>query len=291
MLSSFSVVDTVTGEHLELLTMYPQPTNSTIYSLITRTQDSTKWYRLLIQDVRDPIGNRINLLANSFAFQGSSKSDTLLPKLAEVSIKDSTIGIDLQPTLTLTFSNALNRTKSLDWVNILDNSKQVIPTEKKWISDITVAIKPEKNLMSKVWYMLHAEPKGLLNWAGHACRDSTKNWRFETLDLEDMSSVEGTVIDINKSDTSGRIYVQAFQVGEKTILKYTSVADAIGRFNFLQIDEGRYTLQAFRDRNNNDVYDPGKPFPFVLSERLSSFSDTLKVRARWPLEGVLIQIK
>jgi len=39
------------------------------------------------------------------------------------------------------------------------------------------------------------------------------------------------------------------------------------------------------------MYDSGKPFPFAFSERISHLSDTLKVRARWPLEGVIIQLK
>jgi hypothetical protein len=70
-----------------------------------------------------------------------------------------------------------------------------------------------------------------------------------------------------------------------------AAADAMGYFLFPQIAEGRYVFQSFRDRNNNGIYDSGKPFPFIYSERFSSYSDTLKIRARWPLEGLKIEMK
>jgi hypothetical protein len=156
---------------------------------------------------------------------------------------------------------------------------------------VMISLRPEKELMSRTWYTLRAEMRGLRDWAGRACRDSTKSWRFETLDIEDLSSVEGIVIDENKTDTTGRLYVSAIQIGENTPKHYIAAADATGKFVFPLIAEGRYVFQSFRDRNINGIYDSGKPFPFMYSERFSSFSDTLKIRARWPLEGVKIEIK
>jgi hypothetical protein len=83
----------------------------------------------------------------------------------------------------------------------------------------------------------------------------------------------------------------ASQIGEKKPKQYIVTADATGNFLFPQIAEGHYIFQSFRDRNDDGKYDSGKPFPFIYSERFSSFSDTLKVRARWPLEGVKIEMK
>lgn len=290
-LTSFSVIDTTTQAHLDLNTFYPSPTNRVTFTVITDDQDSTKTYRLIVKGIKDSVGNPINTLANSLVFHGSPKLDTLLPRLTEVSIKDSVRDVDFRPTLTLTFSDALKRTDSLNWINIFDNNKQTIPTKKKWVSDIVVALSPEKELASATWYTLRAELRGLRDYADRACRDSTKVWRFRTLDLEDMSSIEGVEVDNNKLDTAGRIYIEVFQVGGKAPKEYRTTAASNGKFMLSQITEGHYLLQAFRDRNDNSKYDPGNPFPFIYSERLSPLSDTLKVRARWPLEGVLIQMK
>ena len=154
-----------------------------------------------------------------------------------------------------------------------------------------ISIRPGNELLSHAWYTLRAELRRVHDRSGRVCHDSTKSWRFETLDVDDLSSVEGNVVDENTIDTAGRLFVTALQIEEKIPKQYMIQADATGNFLFPQIAEGRYVFQSFRDRNNNGKYDSGKPFPFVPSERFSQFTDTLKVRARWPLEGVKITIK
>lgn len=290
-LSLFSIIDTVNRKPLEVSIVYPSPITSNSFFIVTQKQDSGRVYRLNVQDITDSVGNKINPLANTLLFRSSLKVDTLSARLVSVSIKDSAQAIDLQPTLTLTFSDALAKSNSLDWINLIDKNKQPVPVEKKRVSDAVISLCPENQLMSKTWYSLRAELRSVHDWAGRACRDSTKSWRFETIDIEDLSSVEGIVVDENKTDTTGRLYVTAVQIGEKNPKYYIVAADATGNFIFPQITEGHYVFQSFRDRNNNGKYDPGKPFPFVYSERFSQFSDTLKVRARWPLEGVKIEMK
>lgn len=290
-LSSFSVVDTATGAPLDRIAAYPLPASTTSFAVITGNQDSTTTYRFAVQNVIDSIGNKINPLANSLIFSGSAKRDTLPPKLIEVSVRDSAVDVDFRPMITLAFSNALKRTDTLPWLNIFDAARQSVPCEKKWISDVVVGIRPEKDFESAAWYRLRAELGSLSDWAGRRFRDSVRTLRFRTLDLEDMSSVEGFVIDKNRIDTAGRIYIHASQIGTKTSQEYTSAAQKEGNFIFPRVAEGRYIFQAFRDRNGNGKYDPGKPFPFEFSERQSPISDTLKVRARWPLEGVILEIK
>jgi hypothetical protein len=289
--SSFSVIDTIDGKPLNLFIVAPSPVASNAIFMVTQKQDSGRVFSLSVQDITDSTGNKINLLANTLLFQSSLKIDTLGSRLAAVSIKDSAQAIDLQPIVTLTFSDALEKSTSLDWVDLFDNNKERVPVEKKWISDVMISLRPEKELKSRSWYTLRAELRELHDWAGRVCRDSTKSWRFETLDIEDLSSVEGMVIDNNKIDTAGHVYVTAVQIGENIPKRYMAAADALGYFLFPQIAEGRYVFQAFRDRDNNGIYDSGKPFPFIYSERFSSFSDTLKIRARWPLEGLKIEMK
>ena len=290
-LSSFSVVDTTNRKPLELYLVYPSPANSNSFIAVTQKQDSGRVFRLSVQGIKDSTGNIINQLANTLLFRSMLMGDTLSVRLASVSIKDSAQAIDLQPVLTMTFSDAIEKSDSMNWVNLLDNNKQPVPTEKKRMSDVKISIRPEKELVSRTWYTLRAELRKVHGWDGRVCRDSTKSWRFETLDVEDLSSVQGIVVDENTRDTAGRLYVTAVQIGEKIPKQYTIKTDATGNFLFPQIVEGHYVFQSFRDRNNNGKYDSGKPFPFLSSERFSPFTDTLKVRARWPLEGVKITMK
>ncbi len=64
-----------------------------------------------------------------------------------------------------------------------------------------------------------------------------------------------------------------------------------GKFQIPRIGEGSYTLSAFRDDDNNGKYSYGKPFPFQPSELFAFYPDTVKVRARWPVEGIVIRLK
>lgn len=290
-LSSFSVTDTLDRKPLNLFAVYPSPAASNSLFAVTQKQDSGRVFCLTVQGVTDSAKNKINQLANTLLFGSSLKADSLGPQVTTVSVKDSALAVELQPVLTMIFSDACAQSTSLDFVNLFDNNKQYVPVEKKWISDAVVSIRPENELSNRTWYTLRAELKRVHNWAGRACRDSTKSWHFETLDIEDLSSVEGIVLDENKIDTAGHIYITAVQIGENTPKHYIAAADATGKFFFPQIAEGRYVFQSFRDRNNNGTYDSGKPFPFIYSERFSSFSDTLKIRSRWPLEGLKIEMK
>jgi hypothetical protein len=290
-IKSFFIMDTVDRKPLDLVAVYPNPSTKKSVIGVTQKQDSARIYSIFVQGVTDSVGNKINPLANSLIFHGSSKPINTKIRLAAVSIRDSVQNIDTRPVLTLTFSDALAKTTPLDLMTILDNKNQQVAVEKKRLSDVIFSIQPEQELLNKSWYTLRAELRKIHDWRDSTCRDSTKVWRFETLDIEDMSSIEGTVVDLNTTDTAGGLFVTASQIGKKNLKYYSRVAEVTGKFVFPVVTEGYYILQTFQDRNKNGVYDSGKPFPFVFSERLSPLSDTLKVRARWPLEGVKIQIK
>jgi uncharacterized protein (DUF2141 family) len=63
------------------------------------------------------------------------------------------------------------------------------------------------------------------------------------------------------------------------------------KFLFPLLSEGEYRLRAFQDVDGTGIYNSGKPFPFMPAERFAVYRDSIKVRARWPIEGVLIKMK
>ena len=63
------------------------------------------------------------------------------------------------------------------------------------------------------------------------------------------------------------------------------------KFLFPLLAEGEYRLKAFQDVDGTGVFNSGKPFPFAPAERFAEYRDSIKVRARWPIEGVLIKMK
>ena len=65
--------------------------------------------------------------------------------------------------------------------------------------------------------------------------------------------------------------------------------DSAGAFKMDLLPEGNYVLKAFEDRNGNGIDDAGSVFPFRRSEQFRYYPDTIRVRPRWPVDGVILR--
>ena len=287
--TSFKILDTLNHEPLKVLFAYGDVGNLSDVHLITEAQDSTKAYRLFARGVCDSSGNRIHRLANSMPFNGSPKPDSIVLKVASFPFKDSTTAVALDAPFVFHFSDVVQASSAEQNLHLLGAANENIPVEWKWLSADAVSLIPKQKLQSTAWYVLRGEFRAFKNWNGQACKDSTKEIHFQTLDEYDLSSIEGRVVNIADEDTTGPYVVTAFRIGSGAAKISTAIADAQGNFSINGLDEGRYVLQVYRDKNRNHKFDPGLPFPFLPAEPISAFSDTLRVRARWPLEGVKLK--
>jgi hypothetical protein len=59
-------------------------------------------------------------------------------------------------------------------------------------------------------------------------------------------------------------------------------------FALRQLPEGRYILSAFVDSDSSGDYTFGRAHPFRPAERFTLLPDTLRVRARWSVENVIV---
>jgi hypothetical protein len=286
-----SILDTVTRKELHVISIYPNPLKPVSYTVVTARQDSTQTYALTVQQAHDRVGIPISQIANSLTFSGSPKPDSLGPKIVSVSISDSARGIPLKPVVIVQFSDAVDRRTFDNAISLSDTSGGIIPSLVEWGSDAVLLIAPQNLLASNAWYRLAIVTGTATDWSGRLFRDSVRVVHFETLDQEALSSIEGVVVDREAAGSKGPIVVIADAVNVKTSVAYSSIAGTDGSFAILGLEEGRYVVHAFRDRNSNGILDCGKPYPFVRSERFNYAPDTLKVRARWPLEGIRIELR
>jgi hypothetical protein len=125
---------------------------------------------------------------------------------------------------------------------------------------------------------------------GRRGRDSVKVFRFQTIDEELYTSIEGTVSDFDSTDRKGDLFVVARNILKRDSKEYQVRLGQDGPFALRNIVEGKYVLLVFRDRNGNKRHDSGLIHPYQPSERFVQYPDTLKVRARWPLEGVELKL-
>jgi len=287
--ASFVIRDTLNHEPLPVLLAYGSIGKLSVVNLVTDVQDSTKAYRLFVHDASDSSGNRINVMANSMALSGSPKPDSTVFKVTSFPLKDSTTAVLLENSFMFHFSDPVEPFSAEQNIHLLNAGEENVPVKWNWLSADAASLSPKQKLRSTEWYVLRGEFRAVKNWKGQACNDSTKEIHFQTLDEYDLSSIEGMVVNGNDEDTSGQFVVTAFQLGGGAEKSSTVVADARGNFLIEGLEEGRYVLQVYVDKNRNHKFDPGRPYPFRPAEPISAFSDTLRVRARWPLEGVKLK--
>jgi len=288
---ALSIIDTLSKDQLKIFSVYPSQSSLPYFTVVTDKQDSTKGYRLTIDRASDLASNQIDQKANTLIFTGSDIADTSVTKVQSTSIPDSSSGVVLNPTIQIQFSDAVQRQSFANAIALTDTSGSGVPSSVDWLSDIICRVRPQGSLSSKTVYRVSIRMENGLDWSGKKFQDSLRVIRFETLDAEALSSIEGIVVDTREIEKEAAIIVTAEGVDAKNKKSYTTSADRNGSFLIGQIEEGRYVVHAFKDRNLNGKYDAGSPFPFVGSERFGYAPDTLKVRARWPLEGVKIELR
>ena len=289
-LLSIAIVDTANSRNLRLIAVYPSIGKLNQFIGETDLQDSSSSYRLGA-NVWDLAGNPILESASQFVFSGSGKKDSLRIKRVSIELKDSAENIELAPRFLASYSNSVHRTTVQSAWRLEEASGSEIPLTVHRISDIQFALAPILPLRTVSWYVLHHDGRGVRGIGGGSSTDSVRSWRFETLDADLLSSLEGIVLSPRSPEDRSPIIVQAYNLTKKDAPRLAVKTNTTGEFRFLSLDEGKYVLQAFVDENRNDVFDAGKPFPFVKPEPISDFSDTLKVRARWPLEGVIVRFR
>lgn len=287
----FTIADTLTRTPLRVWSVYPKLPSLSSFVAVTDKQDSTKGYLLRVDSASDFVGLPMDKKANSLIFTGSPGPDTLLPTISSMSIQDSARGVELKPTILVQFSDAVQQSSLSHAIVLTDTSGRPTQSSVNWWNDAATSLRVPANLASKTWYRLSILTYSGRDWSGKKFGDSVKVVRFETLDAEALSTIEGTVVDTNAAEKTAKIFVTADGVDSRNQKSYSTTANQDGNFLIAGIDEGRYVISAFRDRNSNNRFDAGSPLPFKGSERFNYGDDTLKVRARWPLEGVRINLR
>ncbi len=287
----FLIIDTLTQKRLGVQSANPLFPKMTAAFFVTDTQTAGRGYRLEISTLRGANGLGLSPIANRLTFSGSELKDSLAPRILSVSLSDSAKEIDLQPKFLLQFSDAVQREAAGKAISLMDSSRNSVPLTLNWHSDASVEISPKGKLVGKAWFSLRISMRSVLNLVGKGGKDSLRVFRFQTLDEESFSSIEGFVNDLNLTDTKGDIILVARNVSRKEPKEYAARLSKTGPFVLNDLLEGKYILQAFRDRNGDRRYTIGRVFPFQTSERFTEYRDTLKLRARWPLEGVELKLR
>ena len=282
------IADTLTSVQLSVIDVSPSDSSSADALLLTSEQDSTKIYRISVVGVRDLKGNAMLRSSVKIDFEGSNQSDTMKPKITFLNISGE--GSDMFPddSIKMGFSEWIVRSKFEHGFSLKDSSKSAVKGELLWENSTHVTFVPQLPFKYKMQYTITIPLDSVIDIAGNRYHDSSKVVKFQIIDQDKLGYITGSVVD--EQQTNGKIFLSLAPAGNNNRSQKRILATP-GKFSFENLQEGRYLLSAFVDADSNATYSYGTLAPFQPSERFVFHADTLKVRARWTVEGVTIHLK
>ncbi|HEV8537792.1 MAG TPA: Ig-like domain-containing protein [Bacteroidota bacterium] len=285
---SISVVDTLKRSALPVLDVSPIEGFAADAQISTALQESSRTYLVTASGIRDLQGNLISSQAQTSLFTSAQALDTTKPDLQLLGIQDSAKNVQADDSIRFSFGEGVQRSLFEHGCTLLTTDGVQVQGKFIWRGSTSVFFIPLDPLRWAKWYTLRVVMDSVRDFAGNGYRDSIWVRHFRMIEDKVLGSISGVVR--NESETSGATHITVSEILSKNSRSRTVIAGPGGNFSFNFLPEGRYTLFAFCDSDSNGVYSYGKPYPFMFAEPFSILPDTLKVRARWPLDGVVIRI-
>jgi hypothetical protein len=258
--------------------------------LVTDSLTDKKIYLVKLHGFKDLSGNAMSMPTDKTEFTAGATPDTTLPSLEIKYPPSAAREVMIDDTIHIIFSEAVNARSFENGFMLKDSLAQKVAGALHWFRSRELFFIPQAPFVFGMAYTLTMRLDSMIDFSGNRGKDSTLTWKFSSVEERSLSSISGTIIDEMK-DGRGKTFITASNLTRKGARAKTVCIDSTGVFIIDQLFDGRYTLSAFRDADGNGTYTFGKPVPFEPAERFVNYPDTLKLRPRWPLEGVSIRLK
>ncbi|OQX86266.1 hypothetical protein B6D60_06585 [candidate division KSB1 bacterium 4484_87] len=272
-------------EYLQIRSFYQDSRDGSIFHLITETQKELP-YELQAKNIFDLSNNPLDTAFNSVIFDGSAMPDTIQPALIFQSIQDSSQSVFPDSSIFFIFSEPILPTSFENHFQFFNSDQKTVPGEFLWKTPAHVQFIPEANLEFSSRYLMKADVDSIFDLHGNSLKDSMFSVFFKTIPRDTLTAISGTFSDEQKN-ADGDIHLLANNGSQR----YHLTISQPGPYEFKNILPGIYTISAFRDEDGNGKFSLGTPFPFSPAERFVFYSDSVKVRSRWPNEGNNIILK
>jgi len=290
--AAVTVEDTSARQKLGVEVLYLNRRNRARAGVVLRQPlEEGREYRITVGDVADEVGNPLDTANATFDIVGTDKPDTTRPFPMVVGVPDSTLGIPMEQAFELDFSEPVSPGSVTSAVFLEDADSVRQRVEFDWLNGRSLRMTPAEPLRERSSYVLRVLLDSVRDFQGNSFVDSVVAVRFETLDLRTTGSVSGIVSDLGQPLEHGPIFVSATRKDDSGIPPTIVRLDSAGPFQIGRLSEGIYWIEAFVDVDSSGSYTYGVPFPFVHAERFVVFEDSLRIRARWPYEGVLLRFE
>ena len=285
--AAFRLIDTLSLSPLRIGALYQDMGNPALVGAeLIDPLDSTRTYRLSVRGTVDRAGNVVDSTRAGTDFPGSGIPDTVRPLVRVRDVADSSRGIPLDVPFDIDLGKPVSLGPALASVTLLDSARRVVPADVVARTPAQIRLVPRISLVPSAWHTIRIVLDSLVDSRGNGYRDSTVLIRFQTMDLRVTGTIEGRVLD---PGGKGDIVVSARSIDLSPQRSDSVRVSKDTSFVIERLMEGKYAIQGYRDEDGNRAYTPGLPHPFKPSERFAVYPDTVKVRARWSIEGVVLK--
>ena len=241
-------------------------------------------YLLWADALADGVGNPIDTIPLPLVFMGTAITDTGRPLILATMPTANARGVEPDSSFRASFDRELLVENAF---SLRDSSDQTLEITVALLSPTEIRIE-HPPLAGEAIHTLCIDERALIDpVSGRSVGDSTRCFRFRTDKRDQYGTLSGTV---EVADSGATAVVRLHDTGKSPRTR-TAVADSVGAFRFEALQEGRYILDAFIDRNRNGRYDFGTARPIVRPEPYGRVRDTLRVRARWETNGIRIPLQ
>lgn len=185
------------------------------------------------------------------------------------------------------FSEAINSELFQQGVRVIGAAGDTLPVEVSIVNPTVMSLKPSQLQPGSI-YDLIIDPVNLTDRSGNQSSDSSIIYRFATIGTDTLGSISGAVL-VTDSTYSATTIIE-FKPVKKGEGRPASISLPPGQVIFLtSLFPGYYTISAWVDQNENQVYDYGTIIPYHRAEPFTMPVDTFRVRTRFESAGVEIK--
>lgn len=280
--SNFIIINTLNNQTLDI--KYFDKLNEKSFLIYTADQDSVM-YKLIAINILDTAENKINPETNFSLFYGTTNEDNLPPSIEYINVQNNVQDVEYEKSLLISFSESINKAAFERSFEVKDSIGNPVKGKINWLSNLKIQFLPEEKFKSNMQYTISIQLDSVYDINRNTIKDSLFTLNFITIDNRKLSSIKGVV----KSDFIEKVILEVVKIDKVRTVFALKKLDLDSSFVFENIPEGKYIIEAYIDKNDNYRYDYGKIFPLELSEHFTVYPDTINLRARWPIENVVIR--
>ncbi|MEK7818371.1 MAG: Ig-like domain-containing protein [Bacteroidota bacterium] len=239
-------------------------------------------HNLSLTGQKDLFGNHIHPLAREIKFISTNAKDTTSPEIVETNLTDYAQFENLSK-IYFNYDDVVKINNNAFKLFMSDSIEIKYDLQIKNLS--RVEITPKEFAIGSD-YTLKIFPREISDGSRNSSKDSLKIFKFKIIDEDRFGSLKG--IFINVKSMSGNVIVKMENISSKEF-NYKTIVNDQNEFIFPRVMEGEYKISFFEDKNINGNWDDGNLNPFNFSEKYSEHSQIIKIRARWPLEGLILK--